>query len=90
MGPVYPASVIGHPKSGHLWLSVNGKIRQDGDINQMIWKLPEIIAHLSTQFELKAGDLIFTGTPAGVGPVKKGDVLEGGVDGIATLKVRVG
>jgi len=89
MGPISPASVVGHPKSGHIWLSVNGKIRQDGDINQMIWKLPEIIAHLSTQFELKPGDLIFTGTPAGVGAVERGDILEGGIDGVGEIKLTV-
>ena len=81
LGPIYPASRVGHPTKGRIWLSVNGKVRQDGNINQLIWKLPEIIQHLSTQFELKPGDLIFTGTPAGVGAVAKGDVIKGGAAG---------
>jgi fumarylpyruvate hydrolase len=89
MGPVYPASRVGHPTQGRIWLAINGETRQDGNIDQLIWKLPEIIQHLSTQFELKAGDLIFTGTPAGVGPVNKGDVITGGVDGVGEIKVTV-
>jgi fumarylpyruvate hydrolase len=89
LGPVYPASRVGHPTQGRIWLAINGETRQDGNIDQLIWKLPEIIQHLSTQFELKAGDLIFTGTPAGVGPVNKGDVITGGVDGVGEIKVTV-
>jgi fumarylpyruvate hydrolase len=84
-----PASEIGHPTSGELWLDVNGKRRQTGDLNQMIWKVPEMIAYLSELFELRAGDLIFSGTPAGVGAVKRGDVLKGGVAGVAELEVVV-
>jgi fumarylpyruvate hydrolase len=63
--------------------------RQRGDLGQLIWKIPEMIAYLSTLFTLAPGDLIFTGTPAGVGPVERGDVLKGGVDGVGTLTVRV-
>ncbi|MEW6125249.1 MAG: fumarylacetoacetate hydrolase family protein [Pseudomonadota bacterium] len=85
-----PAAKIGHPAAGRIWLSVNGVVKQDGDLNQMIWKVPEMIAELSTLFRLMPGDLIFAGTPAGVGPLKSGDVLEGGVDGVATLKVTIG
>jgi fumarylpyruvate hydrolase len=69
---------------------VNGALKQQGDLDQMIWKVPEMIAILSGLFELQPGDLIFTGTPAGVGAVKRGDVLEGIVEGVAELKVRVG
>jgi fumarylpyruvate hydrolase len=86
---IRPATKSGHPKKGLVWLKINGDLRQKGDISEMIWNVPEIVMHLSRLFPLAPGDLIFTGTPAGVGPVKKGDVLEGGVDGIATLKVRV-
>jgi fumarylpyruvate hydrolase len=86
---IRPATKSGHPKKGLVWLKINGNLRQKGDISEMIWNVPEIVMHLSRLFPLAPGDLIFTGTPAGVGPVKKGDVLEGGVDGIATLKVRV-
>jgi fumarylpyruvate hydrolase len=87
---IVPASVIGHPAQGAVWLKINGEPRQKGDLNQLIWKVPEMIAYLSGLFELRAGDLIFSGTPAGVGPVKRGDVLHGGVDGVGELKVTVG
>jgi fumarylpyruvate hydrolase len=86
---VVPASGLRHPQSGQIWLDVNGKRVQDSDISQMIWGVPEIIAHLSRFFALVPGDLIFTGTPAGVGPVKRGDVLHGAVDGVGELTVRV-
>ncbi len=84
-----PAETIGHPSEGRVWLSVNGAVKQDGNLNQMIWKVPEMISELSTLFRLQPGDLIFAGTPAGVGPLKRGDVLEGGVDGVGTLKVTI-
>ena len=87
---IVPVSAIGHPAQGAVWLEVNGEPRQKGDLNQLIWKVPEMIAYLSGLFELRAGDLIFSGTPAGVGPVKRGDVLHGGVDGVGELKVTVG
>lgn len=87
---IVPASAIGHPANGAVWLKINGQDRQKGDLNQLIWKVPEMIAYLSGLFELRAGDLIFSGTPAGVGPVKRGDVLHGGVDGVGELKVTVG
>ncbi len=85
-----PASVIGHPDAGRIWLSVNGDVKQDGDLNMMIWKVPEMIATLSTLFKLEPGDLIFAGTPAGVGPLKSGDVLKGGVAGVAELDITIG
>ncbi len=84
-----PASRIGHPDAGRVWLNVNGAPRQKGDLNQMIWKVPEMISYLSGLFELKPGDVIMSGTPAGVGAIVRGDRLEGGVDGVATLDVRV-
>jgi fumarylpyruvate hydrolase len=87
---IMPASAIGHPAQGAVWLKVNGEPRQKGDLNQLIWKVPEMIAYLSGLFELRAGDLIFSGTPAGVGPVKRGDVLHGGVAGVGELRVTVG
>ena len=83
------ASDIGHPTKGGIWLEVNGTPRQRGDLSQLIWTIPEMIAYLSTLFMLAPGDLIFTGTPAGVGPVERGDVLRGVVDGVGTLSVRV-
>jgi fumarylpyruvate hydrolase len=84
-----PASDIGHPENGAIWLKVNGEMRQEGDLNQMIWKVPEMISYLSGLFELAPGDIIMSGTPAGVGPVQRGDVLHGHIDGIGELVVNV-
>ena len=84
-----PASSIGHPLAGAIWLDVNGVRRQTGDLNQMIWKVPEIISYLSSLFTLMPGDLIFSGTPAGVAAVSRGDKLAGYVDGVGELSVVV-
>src|SRR5207247_9495259 len=84
-----PASKIGHPAKGKIWLSVNGTERQKGDLTELIWSLPEIIAKLSEQVSLGAGDIIMTGTPAGVAALSPGDNIECGVDGIGTLKVAI-
>jgi fumarylpyruvate hydrolase len=86
---IAPASVIGHPSKGAVWLKVNGTMRQQGDLSQLIWGVPEMISYLSGLFELRPGDLIFSGTPAGVSAVKPGDVLQGGVDGIGEITVKV-
>ncbi|PKA42490.1 5-carboxymethyl-2-hydroxymuconate isomerase [Rhizobium sullae] len=86
---IVPASRLGHPEAGRIWLDHNDKRVQDGDLSQMIWKTPEIIAELSKLFILAPGDVIMTGTPAGVGAVKRGDRVECGIDGIATLTVTV-
>jgi fumarylpyruvate hydrolase len=86
---VVPAAKIGHPAKGRIWLKVNGETRQEGDLSQLIWNIPDTIAYLSTLFTLAPGDLIYSGTPAGVGPVKKGDTLEGAVDGVGTIKFKV-
>ncbi len=86
---IVPADKIGHPDKARIWLAVNGEIRQDADIAHMIWNLKETIAHLSASYELQPGDLILTGTPAGVGPVVKGDVVTGGVDGVGEIEIRV-
>lgn len=80
-----PVSEASNPTDGAIWLKVNGKIRQQGDLNQMIWKVPEIISYLSDLFTLAPGDLILSGTPSGVGPVKRGDKLDGHIDGIGDL-----
>ena len=86
---IVPATRIGHPRKGAIWLDVNGKRVQSSDISALIWKIPEMIAALSALFTLAPGDLIFTGTPAGVGPVQRGDLLHGAVDGVAELTLRV-
>lgn len=85
VSPLQLASRIGHPAAGRLWLSVNGAVRQSGDIADMIWGVPAIIHHLSRLWRLMPGDLIFTGTPAGVGPLVAGDRVEMGCDGVANL-----
>jgi fumarylpyruvate hydrolase len=77
------------PSQGAIWLEVNGARKQSGDLNQMIWDIPHQIAFLSGLFALRAGDLIFTGTPAGVGAIKRGDRLKGHIDGVGDLEVSV-
>jgi fumarylpyruvate hydrolase len=88
-GPATPASKAGHPSKGKLWLKVNGEFRQQSDIDQMIWSVPEQIAFLTQYYTLEAGDVIFTGTPAGVGAAKSGDELLAGIDGLGELRVSV-
>ena len=89
ISPLVPASKIGHPAKGAVWLDVNGERKQTGDLDQMIWKTAEIIAELSKYFTLAAGDVIMTGTPAGVGAIVRGDHIVCGVDGVGTLSVKV-
>ena len=89
VGPLVPASEIGHPSAGEVSLKVNGSLRQQGDLAQMIWKVPEMISYLSEFFELAAGDVILTGTPSGVGPVMRGDSPEASVEGLGEMKVQV-
>jgi fumarylpyruvate hydrolase len=88
-GPLRAASEIGHPAKGKIWLNVNGKERQIGDLNQMIWNVPEIIARLSLQVTLGAGDIIMTGTPKGVAAIAPGDRIECGVEGLEPLSVNI-
>ena len=76
----------GHLSRGRIWLGVNGETRQDSDLGQMLYDVPHLIAELSTLYALEAGDLIFTGTPSGVGPLKAGDRLEGGIEGLEVLR----
>lgn len=86
---IVPAARIGHPDKGRVWLEINGELRQEGDLGQLIWNIPDTIAVLSGLFTLAPGDFIFTGTPAGVGPVQRGDHIRGGVDGVGEIEVRV-
>jgi len=86
-GTIRAAEEIGHPVQGAIWLRINGDLRQEGDLDQQIWKVPETISYLSTLVALRAGDLIMTGTPKGVGPVEPGDRLEGHIDGVGDLTV---
>ncbi|MEQ8665344.1 MAG: fumarylacetoacetate hydrolase family protein [Rhodospirillales bacterium] len=89
VGELVPATECGHPDQGRISLYVNGELRQDGDMNQMIWKVPEMIAYLSRFYDIAAGDLIMSGTPSGVGQVQKGDELEGFIEGVGSLKTTV-
>lgn len=89
VGPLVPVSRTGHLSQGRVELKVNGAVKQEGDLNQMIWKVPEMISYLSEYFELKAGDIIMSGTPSGVGAVVKGDVMEASIEGIGSLTVKV-
>ncbi|MBI3140820.1 MAG: fumarylacetoacetate hydrolase family protein [Rhodocyclales bacterium] len=86
---IHPAVRVGHPGRGAIWLRVNAAERQRGDLSAMIWSVAEVIANLSQYVTLRAGDLVFTGTPAGVGPVRPGDVLSGGIEGLGELSVTI-
>ena len=89
VGPIQPAADIGHPDRGQVTLKVNGDLRQQGDLNQMIWKVPEMISYLSEYFELAPGDVILSGTPAGVAAVVTGDRMECSIEGIGSMTVKV-
>ena len=90
MSEIHPVSQVGHIDKGAVTLTVNGKVRQKGDVNQLIWSVPETIACLSALITLLPGDLIMTGTPSGVSAVIKGDHLVGHVDGLTDLDIRIG
>ena len=89
LSALLPAAAGGYPRDGRIWLKVNGVMKQDGDLGQMTWSVAEIIANLSTYVTLAAGDLDFTGTPAGVSTIVRGDRLECGIDGVGNLAVRL-
>lgn len=86
---ITPARAVANARRGRIWLDINGESRQGGDLDQLIWSVPEIIAALSGLFTLAPGDLIYTGTPAGVGPVERGDVMRGGIDGVGEIEITV-
>jgi fumarylpyruvate hydrolase len=89
IGPIVTAESIGHPERGTISLDVNGTLRQRGDLGDMLWGVPHIIANLSMYYELRAGDLIFTGTPSGVGPTVRGDRLHAHIDNVGDLAVGI-
>lgn len=90
IGPLRPVAEIGHPTKGEIQVSVNGAVKQKGDLADLIWSIPEVIAYLSSLVTLAPGDLIYSGTPEGVGPVVRGDLLEGSIDGVGTLSLKIG
>jgi fumarylpyruvate hydrolase len=90
IGAIRPVAAIGHPARGRIALSVNGVVRQAGDLSDLIWSVPDIIAALSRNVALAPGDLIFTGTPSGVGPLLPGDRVEGEVEHVGTVAVSIG
>ena len=89
MSELVPASETGHLDQGRICLKVNGEIKQDGDLNQMIWKVPEMIAYLSRFYDIAGGDLIMSGTPAGVGPIQRGDKMECEIENLSTMTIEV-
>jgi len=89
-GPLVPVERTGHPASGRIWLAINGTVKQDGDLAELIWPVADIVAICSQAVELQPGDLIFTGTPSGVGALAAGDKVTGGVDGIGTVEITIG
>jgi fumarylpyruvate hydrolase len=89
IGVIHPVSAVGHLRGGAIRLDVNGERRQQGDLADMIWDVAHTVHFLSQYYEVLPGDLIFTGTPAGVGPVKPGDRLDGGIDGLGTLSISI-
>ena len=89
VGVIHPVDAVGHLSEGRVELKVNGEIKQEGDLNQMIWKVSEMISYLSDYFTLAAGDVILSGTPSGVGPVSKGDIMEVSIAGLGSMTVPV-
>ena len=89
MSELVSVSDIGHLDHGRISLEVNGEIRQDGDLNQMVWKVPEMISYLSRFYDIAAGDLILSGTPAGVGAIQRGDTMVGTIENLGSLTVKV-
>jgi fumarylpyruvate hydrolase len=88
--PVFPVEVVGHPAKGRIWLKVNGEVKQRGDLRDLIWSIPEVISAISRAVALAPGDLIYSGTPAGVGPMQPGDVVTGGVEELTEFTFTVG
>jgi fumarylpyruvate hydrolase len=89
MGSIYPVASVGHPTDARIWLSINREMKQDGNISNLIWRVEELIAFMSSLYVLKAGDLIYTGTPAGVSPMVSGDAIAGGIEGLGELELQI-
>ncbi len=89
ISPIRRAATIGHPEAGRIWLAVNGDVRQDQDLADLIWGVEEVIAILSQSMRIEPGDLIYTGTPAGVGPLNIGDDVTGGIEGVGSQQFTV-
>ena len=89
IAPLRPVSEVGHPKTGRIWLAVGGVVKQDSDISKLIWPVADIISICSYSMALKPGDIIMTGTPEGVGPVQRGEVMTGGIDGLGEIRISV-
>lgn len=89
MGAVHPVAQVGHPAKGRIWLAVDGEVKQDSDLAKLIWPVPEVIAFASRSMALKAGDLIMTGTPEGVGPIDRGQVITGGIEALGEIRISV-
>jgi len=86
---LHPVSEVGHPAEGRIWLEVNGALRQEGNLNELIWPIADVIAYLSRFVTLAPGDLIYSGTPSGVAALKPGDRVRGGVDGVDTFELEI-
>ena len=87
--PLRPVAAAGHPSKGRIWLAVDGAVKQDADLAELIWSVPEIISIASRSMALRPGDLIYTGTPAGVGKVERGETMTGGVEGLGEIRITI-
>ena len=90
IGPIHPVAAVGHIASGRIWLAVDGALKQDSDITKLIWPIPDVISIASRSMELRPGDLIMTGTPEGVGPVKPGQTMTVGIEGLGEITIHIG
>ena len=90
IGPIHPVAAVGHIASGRIWLAVDGTTKQDSDITKLIWPISDVISIASRSMELRPGDLIMTGTPEGVGPVKPGQTMTVGIEGLGEITIHIG
>lgn len=89
VAPIHRVDEVGHPAKGRIWLEVDGQLKQQGDLSELIWPVPDVISIISRSMALRPGDLILTGTPSGVGPLSSGQRVKAGVDGLTGLELRV-